>query len=370
MSKRTIVISAVNLNVGGTLTILRECLSHLSDWASTGNYQVVALVYKRELADYPNIEYIETQWPKKSWINRLWYEYVTMNSISKKIGPVYLWLSLHDTTPNVTAEKRAVYCHNPFPFYHWNWRECFFAPRIVMFALFSRFIYKKNLHQNNAVIVQQQWLRDEFKRLFNISRSKIIVALPEVLQREKLSDELTFPGKEYAFIYAASANSHKNFECLCKAAAVLEADGMANFKVYLTISGTENRYAEWLHAHWGGNKRLQFIGFQHRADLFRYYERSGCLIFPSKVETWGLPISEFADLNRPMLLADLPYAHETAAGSKQVAFFNPDRPDILAAQMKRLIQGDRSFLSAVPDQPIESPVVRSWAGLFSLLLQS
>lgn len=373
MLKRTIVISAVNLNVGGTLTILRDCLSYLSAWAAAGNYKIVALVYKRDLADYPNIEYIETQWPKKNWLNRLWYEYVSMNRISKDIGPVHLWLSLHDTSPNVVAEKRAVYCHNPFPFYRWKWAECFFAPRIVLFALFSKFIYQKNIQQNDLVIVQQQWLKDAFKRLFAIPENKIMVALPAAAAGKEAGRKhhTPGPGKDYVFIYAASPNSHKNFECLCKATAILKAQGTASFKVYLTISGRENRYAARLYKHWGRtNEYLQFIGFQSREALFALYEQSNCLVFPSRIETWGLPISEFATLNKPMLLADLPYARETAAGSRQVAFFNPDGPIELAGQMKRLIEADQSFLSVVPAQVIEAPIVRSWAGLFDLLLQS
>ena len=56
---KKIVISAVNLKVGGTLTILRDCLRHLSGLAATGEYQVIALVYDRKVADYPHVEYIE-----------------------------------------------------------------------------------------------------------------------------------------------------------------------------------------------------------------------------------------------------------------------------------------------------------------------
>ena len=138
--KKTIVVSAVNLNAGGTLTILRDCLQYLSRLAEQNEYKIIALVHKRELADYPRITYIEMRWPKKSWIGRLWCEYVTMRRISQDLAPVYLWLSLHDTTPNVTAERRAVYCHNPFPFYKWKAREWLFTPKIVMFALFSKWI--------------------------------------------------------------------------------------------------------------------------------------------------------------------------------------------------------------------------------------
>ena len=55
---KTIVISAVNLRKGGTLTILRNCLEYLSTLAQTGEYRIVALVHRKELALYPVIVYI------------------------------------------------------------------------------------------------------------------------------------------------------------------------------------------------------------------------------------------------------------------------------------------------------------------------
>jgi glycosyltransferase involved in cell wall biosynthesis len=368
--KQTIVVSAVNLNVGGTLTILRDCLRHLSAMAEKGNYRVVAIVYQQELADYPYIEYIETQWPKKRWVNRLWFEYVSVRKISKELGPVYLWLSLHDTTPNVVADKRAVYCHNPFPFYRWHWREWFLTPKIVLFALFSRFIYQKNIHQNDLVIVQQQWLKDAFKELFSLSADKIVVAVPEAKVDTVIHNNRQKQGKEYVFMYAASPNSHKNFECICRAAEILSQQGRSNFKVYLTVQGQENQYARWLLKKWGHLPVLNFVGFLDRATLFGYYESCDCLIFPSKVETWGLPISEFSTFQKPMLLADLPYAYETAGGISKVAFFDPDKPEILAKQMRLLVEGDASFLQTVGRQLVEAPVSHSWNELFQLLLQS
>ena len=111
---RTIVVSAVNIRKGGTLTILRGCLQYLS--TQTNRYRIVALVHRRELCDYEGIEYIEMPNIIKGWSRRLWCEYVTMHRISKQLAPVYLWLSLHDTTPRVCAEHRAVYCQTSFPF--------------------------------------------------------------------------------------------------------------------------------------------------------------------------------------------------------------------------------------------------------------
>ena len=69
--------------------------------------------------------------------------------------PVYLWLSLHDATPRVVAERRVVYCQTSFPFYKWSWRDFLFDYKIVLFALFTRWIYRINVHRNTYLIVQQ-----------------------------------------------------------------------------------------------------------------------------------------------------------------------------------------------------------------------
>jgi glycosyltransferase involved in cell wall biosynthesis len=102
--------------------------------------------------------------------------------------------------------------------------------------------------------------------------------------------------------------------------------------------------------------------------LYQHYAMADCLIFPSRVETWGLPISEFSQTGKPMLLADLPYAHETSAGSKQVAFFNPEKPEELQVMMRRLIDGDSSFLKKVEKKSIKDPKAENWEELFKRLL--
>jgi len=370
---KTIVVSAVNLKVGGTLTILRGCLQYLSSLAETGKFRIVALVYQKELALFPNIEYIEMQWPKKNWLYRLWCEYVTMKKISKQLSPVYLWLSLHDATPNVVAERRVVYCHNSFPYYKWKLREWWFAPKIVLFALFTKYIYRQNMDKNMYVIVQQEWMKKDFVHSFGLKAASIIVAPPPVLPAQKIiaSTETNTSGMgSYSFLFAAAPDSHKNFECICQATKLLiEQSEVRDFKVYITVKGNENKYAKWLYRKWGkGISQLVFSGYLDKKTLYDYYGQCNCLIFPSKVETWGLPVTEFAAYDKPMLLADLPYAHETASGCHQLAFFNPDDPQELAGQMKRLIQGEDDFLITAATITIPDPVARSWHELFDILL--
>lgn len=365
--KKTIVVSAVSLRKGGTLTILRNCLEYLSTLAQTGECRIVALVHKKELAFYPGIEYIEMPDIIKSWSRRLWCEYVAMHDISRQLSPVYLWLSLHDTTPNVLAERQAVYCQTSFPFLKWKMQDLFFDYKIVLFSLFTRFAYRIHIKRNDKLVVQAEWLRKGFARMFELPESKFVVA-PPTSARQKTPAGSAKESVCKSFLFASTPDCHKNFETVCRAAKLLEKEiGTDKFKVILTISGTENRYARWLYKRWGNVRSIDFAGFMSKEKLYDTYAGTDCLLFPSRVETWGLPISEFAAFGKPMLLADLPYAHETAAGSGWTAFFNPEKPEELKEQMKRLVEGDTSFLKALPETDIPQPVTRTWEELFKLL---
>lgn len=367
---KTIVVSAVNIRKGGTLTILRDCLSYLSGLAQSGTYRVVALVHKKELAYFPCIEYIEKPETIKSWGRRLWCEYVTMYRISRQLAPVYLWLSLHDTTPRVKVERQVVYCQTSFPFLQWKWQDARFDYKIVLFAWFTKFAYRINIKRNKNLIVQAEWLRQGFSEMFGLPADSFIVAPPERKPLWTCVSSKERANGVYTFIYVATPDCHKNFEILCRAAALLEKEvEKGRFKVILTISGGENNYSRWLYHQWSDYTSLDFVGFMDRQRLYDIYARADCLVFPSRVETWGLPISEFAGFKKTMLLADLPYAHETAAGSEKVAFFAPNDVNQLKEYMKRLVLHDTSFLSTVTRQHIAEPKANSWKELFDLLLQ-
>ena len=366
---RKIVISAVNIVEAGPLTILKDCLTFLSQYAEKNDIEVIAILNREGLIDLPNIYYKYYAWPKKRWFNRIWFEYKSLKKISKDIGPVYLWFSLHDTSPNVEAVKRAVYCHNAFLFYKWNLNELKFAPKIALFAMFTKFIYWPNIKKNNFLVVQQEWLKEGLSKMYQIKPSKIIVAKPNnsISTIQITTDLENYP--KYTFVFPGSPNSHKNFEILCEAAEILEKEyKLENFEVMITVAGHENPYAAWLKKKWGHVKTINFLGFVRKEDLNMIYQKSHCLVFPSKIESWGLPISEYSIYDKPMLLANLPYANETAQGSKKVSFFEPNNAGQLALQMKALIQNNTTILKPVPKRPLIGPVADSWGQLFAYLL--
>lgn len=338
--RKTVVVSAVNLRKGGTLTILRGCLEYLS--GKTDQYRVVALVHKRSLCDYPGIEYIEMPWCVRSWLHRLWAEYVTMHGISRRIAAedgckVWMWLSLHDTTPRVEAEHQEVYCQTSFPFMKFKWHDLLMDYKIPLFTMFTRWAYRINVHRNDYLIVQQEWFREAMSRKLHLPYDKFKLIPPEAplisQYLEQTKDTAPEGPDRTLFFFASTADCHKNFETLCRAAQLLENEvGKGRFKVVITVKGDENRYARWLYRKWGGVDSIDFHGFMDKVELFSTYRKAGTLVFPSRVETWGLPISEYVASNPEgcVLAADLPYAHETCPGS---VFF----PATDAAALKKLM---------------------------------
>jgi len=362
---KKIVVSAVNFTDGGPLSILRECLEYISSDLA-GPYEIIALVNDKRLFNHKNIDFYSFPLSKKSWVARLWYEYSYFNKLAKDLNP-FLWFSLHDITPNVTVNRLAVYCHNPAPFYKWALKDARLDPKFALFNLFYKYLYWINIKKNDFVIVQQEWMRQAFIKLFKIKN--VIVSHPEICDAYPVGEKQAGAemGNRIVFFYPAFPRVFKNFEVVCKASDILLKQGIYSFQVMLTISGKENRYSRSIYNSTKHVKNIKFIGIQTKESIFNLYKCANCLIFPSKLETWGLPISEFKKYNKPILLADLPYAHETLGTFDKAKFFNPDDPEQLARAMKDVINRKAVFEKTEADN-IQAPFSHNWKELFDILL--
>lgn len=370
--KRQIVISAINFTDGGGLTIVNECLAYLSEFVKTNcEYAVTAIIYDKSLCYYSDIEYIEYREGKNSWFKRVYAEYIYFNKLSKQLNP-YLWFSLHDTSPNVQAAKRVVYCHNPFPFYKFHVKNLYFNYKVALLTLFYKYIYRVNIKKNHFVVVQQDWIRDGFVKLFSLKKEKIIVAYPQ--KEMEINDlQTTYDLKKNiikTFFCPVLSRPFKNFETICEASKLLQKQGIQNFKILLTIDGSEENYSKYIVKKYGNDSHVDFMGRISSDKVQCLYDSVDCLLFPSKLETWGLPISEFAAYKKPMIIADLPYAHETASNAEKVAFFNPDNSNELAALMKDVIDNNLGKFVFCKPLTIDKPFTKSWKELFEIILNS
>jgi glycosyltransferase involved in cell wall biosynthesis len=370
MFKKKITISAINLFEGGPLSILKDCIGAIESSDKFDNCEFVALVHKKSLFDesaYKKVNFVELPKSRISYLYRLYYEYFYFKKFAKE-NKIDFWFSLHDISPNLIKIPQAVYCHNPSPFKEVNFKDLFVQPEVFMFNLFYSFLYKINIKKNKYVVVQQLWLKDEFCRRFGVKYDKVIIAKPQepILAIEKQKEILK---KDKLFVFPTYPRSFKNIEVIGEAVQILNTDGVEGFSVSVTIAGTENKYSRLICSKYGNLANMNFIGLQPRDLVYKLYQDSDCLIFPSTLETWGLPISEYKQFVKPMIVADLPYAKETVGEYNMAKFFDPSDAQTLANYMKEFIvtgeiQYDKTIAIEYP-----KPYVQDWEELIMLLIK-
>jgi glycosyltransferase involved in cell wall biosynthesis len=362
--KPTIVVSGVNLVDMGPLSVYQDALASLVT-ASADKYEIIALVNRETLLNVTGVTYMEFPDIKAKWIRRIRFEYFDCLKLSDRLKPE-LWLSMHDMTPRVHCKRQAVYCHNPSPFYRFSFREAFLDPSFGMFMLFYRFLYRLFIHRNAAVIVQQDWIRKAFQRQYGAKN--VIVAQPtvDILPKIAAATPRSTDGL-YRFFYPALSRTFKNHELLLQAVSLLEKHGVTGFELVLTVDSSSNRCGAGLFRKYKKLHSVRWLGVISRDQTYELYAQSDCLLFPSKLETWGLPLTEFKATGKPILAVDLPYAYETIGTYDKVAFFDAKDAAALASMMERVMLGKLELLS-VTAPPIAEPYASDWPGLWKLLL--
>jgi glycosyltransferase involved in cell wall biosynthesis len=333
--KKKIVVSAVNITEGGTLTIVREFLSSLVKFSCV---DVIAYVHKADLYEFSdNLTVIECADIKTSWLKRLWFEYFECRSISSKVKPD-LWISLHDTSPSIMHGEQVVYCHNPSPFYVRKLTDAYYSPKFYIFTWLYKYLYKINIKKNKFVIVQQNWIADAFEEMYGIGT--VIVSRPETdisqykkFEKDAISDQVLFFDDKLVFFYPSLSRTFKNFEVICEAVKRLEPNVRDKIRVILTIDGTEDLYSRSVFDKYRTLSCIEFVGKLTHEQVIEQYKSTSVVIFPSRLETWGLPITEAKRLNLPLMVSDLPYAHETVGDYDRVVFFD----SLSAAQLSAII---------------------------------
>lgn len=364
---KILVISAVGIRSGGALEVLRAC-SESAEMLKIQGWRVIVLVGNSNLLKTSqNFEVLEFPGAKKSWIRRLHHEWFVFNRLSKKLQPD-LWLSLHDITPIVCSRRQVVYCHNPSPFYVPTLREVFFDPKLFIFSCVYRWVYSIRQKRNYFVIVQQDWIRKKFISLFGTKR--VVVAHPRssLIERSQAPKDLSNQKvKRTIFFFPALPRVFKNFETIIDAIKLIKLKGFNNFEVRFTFTASESRYTRHLSRLIGDCSNVLLLGRLDRQEVGYQYENCDVVIFPSKLETWGLPISEAKFFGRQILAADLPYAYEAVGNYDLVSFINPVEPMEWAKAMIGCIEGTWTH-SGCESKYINEPFARTWDELWPILI--
>ena len=106
------------------------------------------------------------------------------------------------------------------------------------------------------MIVQQEWLKDEFIKLYDVKN--LVVANPniEILIQTK---ETIGEDDKIIFFSPSFPRVFKNFELISEAVSLIDSSYSDKFEVILTIDGSENKYSKSIVEKYNKYKNINFI---------------------------------------------------------------------------------------------------------------
>lgn len=331
-----ILVYNIAADSGGALSILSDFYHAVcAYWDKSIHWHFI--ISTPRLLSTSNVHVHNYPYIKNGWHKRLEFDYKVAPKLVKEYE-IDKIISLQNIPVQFTKVPQIVYFHQSLPFYDGkislstkNQRRYWIYKNVIGTKI------KMSLNKADIVIVQSKWIRDICIQKKLVLPSKIKVITPTIpkgyypLFDKEMSSFRTF-------FYPASAFFYKNHKVILRAGKILVDQGIRNFKFVFTMSKDDSTESKLIY---DMAKRLQlpvhFTGHLDREHVMARYS-SSVLIFPSLLETFGLPLAEATRCNSPIIAPDLPYATEVLKGYKNAVFFDPHDPGQLAELLKQTIQ--------------------------------
>ena len=297
-----VLVVDIAASTGGALSILKDFYEEIK---KDKNNEYIFLLSDNYLKETYNIKTIILKKEKK-WIKRLLFDHINGKKIVKRLNPDVI-LSFQNTIIRGVKQKQILYVHQSIPFQKLK-KFSLFKRNEFKLAIIQYFIggqIKKSIKLADKVIVQSEWMKETIVKECKIEKNKIEKITPKIedikLKNIKLDNT--------TFFYPASNAIYKNHSIIKEAVEILRNQGIKNFKVEFTLEG-EN------------TNQIKYLGTLSRNKVFDKYQ-SSILIFPSYIETYGLPLAEAKKAQTIILAADTEFSREILNDYSNAYFFNP-----------------------------------------------
>lgn len=322
---------------GGALSILNDFYNYVLK--NAGHHEWIFVVSKAELKPCGHIKVLTFPEIKTSWLARIKWEKANLKRIilEEKTDIVFSLQNL--AVPDLNLPQ-IVYVHQSIPFQKAK-RFSFLKREERLLAVYQYVIGRmiwSSIKTASAVIVQTQWVKDAIVNKLSNCANKVFV-IPPAINLSVFEHNNLVQDDKNTFFYPAGALLYKNFDCLIKAAYRLSEKGIKDFQIVLTLKGDENSYAARIKKMAEGlGERIVFAGKMSREDVFRMYH-SSTLVFPSYIETFGLPLLEARLSGSIVIASDCPFSREILKGYQNAYYFDAFDADVLADLMSKVIFG-------------------------------
>ncbi len=326
-----ILVYDVAADSGGAATVLQ---SFYEEFCKDRDNEYVFVLSVFRLETKPHIEVVNIPWIKKSPLHRLYFDQVVAHRLVKKYR-IDQVLSLQNIELPRAGVPQVVYEHNALPFAEYRFKP-WEALRPWMTQQILGRMMKASIRRAKKVLVQTNWMKAEIARQCQIPENRIEVKLPAVEMLK--TDPWRLDEKKPVFFYPANASAYKNHRTFLKACQYLQKAGYKDYQVIWTVAGDENKGMQAIKKEAEEWKLpIAFRGPMSRRELFDLYA-SSVLVFPSYVETIGLPLLEAKSAGGWILAADCLYARDCVGDYPRAAFFETFDSKTLGRMMRRWLK--------------------------------
>ncbi len=366
-SCNTIILNVTAARSSGALSILNQFVSHIPPTDNNQYYLFVDTNYK-EVVQAANIKYIHID--TRSWRRRIWWdEYGFRQYVKKKGLQPSLIISLQNT--RVKFDKsipQLIYYHQSLALFPKKWS--LFKRQETLFFLYKNiysWFVSRSINENVFFVVQIPSIKEAFLKRFSIPKEKIYVIPPEVqtIDYGKVF-QIQFADDKRHFIYPATPYLYKNHALLLRALRVIKERNTALFqriKLHFTLKENNPLGLKELAGSLGVEEAIVFEGVLPFQQLLSYYKSMDALLFPSYIETFGLPLLEAAGAGIAIVASDLPYAHDVVGGYEGVSFLNYEDAEAWASAIESLCEQEKKTYSS-----FHYPTDRgNWNDFFALI---
>lgn len=330
---KKVLVYDVAAEFGGALTILNAFYNYVSN--NDTDIEWYFIISKPKLENTKQIKVFRFPEVKKNWLKRIEFDFLYAPKIVREINPDLI-LSLQNVTiPRVKKTPQLLYLHQPIPFSEIKYN--FFSSTI--YWIYQNIISKliiSSIKKSEAVIVQTNWMKEAAIGKSKAPPPKFLVISPEIPTVKDTIPYDVLQGRR-VFFYPVSFSTYKNHEVIIKAINIVKK-AYDNFEVVFTET-YKNSCAIGLDC---SDSHIKFIGRVSHEEVIDIMRHS-TLLFPSKLETFGLPLLEARMCKAFVVAGDTQFSRELLEGYENAYFFDVNNAAELAEKMISIIESNIKY---------------------------
>ena len=348
MSRKKILVVDVAAQHSGGAAILKEFFQYVCRYGQ--NYEwmflvsVVQLDVPDKCADFIKVEYHTEM--KKNLLSRIHWEMKDLRKVIPDFIPDVV-LSLQNLMVNIKNVPQIVYMHQSLPFQ--DIKRFSFLKSDERASAFQQhlmgYLIKKSIKRADGVIVQTPWVKDAVVKKTGVSPNKILVSspslhIPDISKKSRLYKDVYECEKPVLF-YPALPLPYKNHLKLLQAQKKLREQKL-DIRIVLTIDKADAKAKELCKYVNDNSLDVVILGYLKKEELLEIIKHT-ILVFPSYIETVGLPLVEAQIFDAVILVSDCPYAKDVCQTYEKTIYFNCFDELSIAEGIKRGIELDKNL---------------------------